>query len=134
MESVTIGAPVILASLQEENEFLKSEIKAYQKELAMAREAYKEELNLYMLAQVASQAEKSVEKEKYSEYMCSECGDLYTRAGYKIVEVSLSGASPVPSFVIVKKEHPAVTQEPVGSSRILEKETKPPWPTQVVTE
>ena len=46
-----------------------------------------------MLAQVASAAKKSAEKDQYSEYMCSECGDLYTRAGYKIVEVSLSGAS-----------------------------------------
>jgi len=66
--------------------------------------------------------------------MCSECGDLYTRAGYKIVEVPWSGASPMPPPVIVKNEHPAVTQEPAGSSRILEKETKPPWPTQVVTK
>lgn len=100
----------------------------------MARETYQKKLNLYILAQVASVAEKSIENYQYSEYMCSECGDLYTRAGYKIVEVPLSGAGPVPSPVIVKKEHPAVTQEPAGSSRILEKETKPPWPTQIVTE
>lgn len=32
--------PVTLASLQEENEFLKSEIEAYKHELTMAREAY----------------------------------------------------------------------------------------------
>jgi len=100
----------------------------------MARETYQKELNLHILAQVASAAKKSTEKDQYSEYMCSECGDLYTRAGYKIVEVPLFGASPVPSHVLVKTEHPDVTQEPAGSSRISEKETEPPQPTQVVTE
>ena len=100
----------------------------------MVREAYEKEINLYMLAQVASAAEKSAEKDQYSEYMCNECGDLYTRAGYKIVEVPLFGASPILPPIIVKKEYPAVTQELAGSSRILEKGTKPPRPTQVVTE
>lgn len=100
----------------------------------MARETYQKELNLHILAQVASAAEKSTEKDQYSEYMCSECGDLYTRAGYKIVEVSLSGASLVRSSVLVKTEHPIVTQELAGSSRISEKETEPPWATQVVME
>jgi len=96
----------------------------------MAREAYKEELNLYMLAQVASQVEKSVEKEQYSEYMCSECGDIYTQAGYKIIPVPFTGASPV----IFKKEHPVVTQELAGSSRISEEKIEPPRPTQVIDE
>ena len=113
---------------------MKSKIKAYQQELTKAREAYEKELKLYMLAQVASAAEKSAEKDQYSEYMCSECGDLYSRAGYKIVEVLLSGASSVSPPVIFKKEYLAVTQEPTGSSRILEKEIKPPRPTLVVTE
>lgn len=64
-----------------------------------------------MLAQVASATKKSVEKDQYNEYMCSECGDLYSRAGYKIVEVPLFGASLVSPPVIVKKEYPTVTQE-----------------------
>ena len=66
--------------------------------------------------------------------MCSECGDLYSRAGYKIIEVPLPGSSPISPPVIVKKEYPAVTQEPVGSSKTLEEEIKPPRPTLVVTE
>ena len=62
--------------------------------------------------------------------MCSECGDIYTQAGYKIIVVPLTGASPV----IIKKEHLAVTQEPAGSSIILEEETEPPRPSQVIDE
>ena len=100
----------------------------------MVKETYQNELNLHILAQVASGAEKSTEKDQYSEYMCSECGDLYTRAGYKIVKVPMPGTSLVPAPVLVKTEHPAVTQEPAGSSRIAEEEIEPPRPTQTVTE
>lgn len=73
-----------------------------------------------MLAQVASAAEKSAEKDRHNEYMCSECGDLYSRAGYKIIKVSLPGSSLVSAPVIVKKEHPTVTQEPAGPSTTFE--------------
>lgn len=121
LEPATTEASVTLASLQEEIEFLKSQIKDYQQELTMARETYQKELNQHILAQVAS--EKSIEKDQYSEYMCSECGDLYTQAGYKIVEVPMTGASPEPSPIVIKTEHPAITQEPVGSSRISEEES-----------
>ncbi len=126
--------PVTLTSLQEENEFLKFEIEAYKQELTRAREAYEKEINLYMLAQVASATEKSAEKDRNNEYMCSECGDFYSRVGYMIIEVPLPGSSPVSPPIIVKKEYPTITQEPAGSSKTLEEEIKPPWPTLVVTE
>jgi len=100
----------------------------------MGREAYEKELNLYILAQVASAAEKSTEKDRHNEYMCSECGDLYSRAGYKIIEVPLPGSTHVSAPVIVKKERPAVTQEPAGPSKTFEEEIKPPRPTLVVTD
>lgn len=53
---------VTLASLIQENEFLKLELEAYKQELIMAREAYDRELNLYTLAHAASAAEKSIKK------------------------------------------------------------------------
>jgi len=66
--------------------------------------------------------------------MCSECGDLYSRAGYKIIKVPLPGSTPVSAPVIVKKERPVVTQEPAGPSKTFEEEIKPPRPTLVVTD
>ena len=42
-----------MTSLLEENEFLKSELESYKKELTMAREAFERELNLHTLAHVA---------------------------------------------------------------------------------
>lgn len=113
-----------MAFLQQENEFLKVEIEAYKQELTRAREAYERELNLYTLAHVASAAENSAEKEIYEEYMCSQCGDLYAWAGYKVVETPLPRPTPASTPVIIKKECPAVTQEPVGPSIIYEEEDK----------
>jgi len=65
--------------------------------------------------------------------MCSECGHLYTEAGYQIVQVPMIGGSPQPSPVVIKTEQPVVTQEPASSSRIAEKDTEPPRPTQTIT-
>ena len=56
--------------------------------------------------------------------MCSQCGDLYSRAGYKVVEIPLSGPTPATTPVIIKKERPTVTQELAGPSRISEEEDK----------
>ena len=50
-----------------------------------------------------------------------QCGDIYYRAGYKVVQVPLPGATPTPSPFEVKTE-PAVTQEPTGSTKL---KTKP---------
>ena len=41
----------------------------------MVKESCQNEFNLHTLARVASAAEKS----QYNEYMCSECGELYTQ-------------------------------------------------------
>ena len=62
-----------MASLLEENEFLKSELEAYKNELIVAREAFDRELNLYMLAHTTS----SQNREPCTEYMCHECGNIY---------------------------------------------------------
>jgi len=66
--------------------------------------------------------------------MCSQCGDLYSRAGYKVVEIPLSRPTTAITFVVIKKERPAVTQEPAGPSRIFKEEEKPqlPQPAPVV--
>jgi len=87
----------------------------------MAREAYDKELNLYTLAHTTSMVEKNIEKDQYKEYMCSQCGNIYHKAGYKIVEIPLPGASPSSTSSAIKEERPTVTQEPVGPSKILKK-------------
>ena len=84
----------------------------------MAREAFDKELNLYMLAHTASVQKSDPSKE----YMCHECGNIYQQAGYKIVKVPVPETS---TSVAVKEERPTATQEPVGPSKNLEKETKP---------
>ena len=117
----TQGSPT-MASLLEENEFLKSELEAYKKELIMAREAFDRELNLYMLAHTTS-AQK---KDPCREYMCHECGNIYQQAGYKIVKIPVPEAS---TSVTIKEERPTVTQEPLGSSKILEKKPNHRYPT-----
>jgi hypothetical protein len=53
-EPVTPQPEPTMASVLEENEFLKSELEAYKQELAMAKEAYEKELNLYTLARTAT--------------------------------------------------------------------------------
>jgi hypothetical protein len=51
--------------------------------------------------------------------MCSQCGDIYDQAGYKVVQIPMPRASPAPTtFTVKKEEHPTVTQEPVGPSKI----------------
>jgi hypothetical protein len=57
--------------------------------------------------------------------MCSKCRDIYYQAGYKVFQIPMSGASPAPSTFAVKEEHPAVTEEPTGPSKIKTE----PWPT-----
>jgi len=120
-ETVTdTQSPVTLASLLQENEFLKSELEAYKQELVTAREAYDKELNFYTLAHVASTTEKSTEKDQYKEYMCSQCNNIYHQIGYKVVEIPLPGASPTSTSSAIKEECPTITQELVGPSKIKE--------------
>lgn len=102
----------------------------------MVKEAYQNEYNLHILARVASVTEKS----QYNEYMCNKCGELYTRAGYKIVQVLMTEANPQPSAAVIKTEKPVVTQEPAGAAeeeieqlaitqepaRVAEEETEQP--------
>jgi hypothetical protein len=47
-----------MASLLQENEFLRSELEAYKQELVMEKEAYEREINLYTLAHAAAMAKK----------------------------------------------------------------------------
>jgi len=62
--------------------------------------------------------------------MCSECGELYTQAGYKTVQVPITTASSQPSPVMIKTEQPVATQEPASSPKIVEEETEQPVVTQ----
>jgi hypothetical protein len=73
-----------MASILKENEFLKSQLEAYQQELARAREAYEKELNLYTLARTTTLSEKTTEN-LCKEYMCCQCGDIYYQEGYKVI-------------------------------------------------
>jgi len=114
-ETTSIQGPHTMASLLQENEFLKSEIEAYKAELAMAREAFEKELNLHTLAQVASMQNR----ETCIEYMCKECGTVYQNAGYKVVEISL------PETIMTEgtqEECPTAPQEPVGPPVMQEEE------------
>jgi hypothetical protein len=119
-----------MADVLAENEFLKSQLEAYQQELARARESYEKELSRYTLERTTTLAEQTIES-ICKEYMCCQCGNIYYQAGYKIVQVPVPGASPTPSPFEVKpavtqapaglskfKTEPAVTQEPTGPSRI----------------
>jgi hypothetical protein len=100
----------------QENEFLKSQLEAYQQELARAREEYEKELTRYALERTTILAERTTES-ICKEYMCCQCGNIYYQAGYKIVQVPVPGATPTPSPFEAKTE-PAVTQEPAGPSKI----------------
>jgi hypothetical protein len=75
--------------------------------------------NLYTLARVVAMAEKNTKDDQYRDYMCSQCGDIYNQAGYKVVQIPMPRASPAPtSFAVKKEECPTVTQELVGPSKI----------------
>jgi hypothetical protein len=104
----------------EENNFLKSQLEAYQQELARAREAFEKELSSFTLSRIATLAEQTAES-IWKEYMCCQCGDIYYRARYKVVQVPLPGEAPTPSPFEAKTE-PAATQEPTGSTKL---KTKP---------
>ena len=90
----------------------------------MAKEAYEKERNLHTLARIATMSEETTTESPCKEYMCSQCGDIYYQAGYKITQIPIPGAPPAPSTFVVKEEHPVVTQEPVGPSKIKNE----PWP------
>jgi hypothetical protein len=117
-EPVISKSKPTMADVLEENEFLKSQLEAYQQELARARESYEKELSRHALERTTTLAEQTTES-ICKEYMCCQCGDIYYRAGYKIIQVPVPGAVPPPSPFEVK---PAVTQEPAGSIKL---KTKP---------
>jgi type IV secretory pathway TraG/TraD family ATPase VirD4 len=56
-EPVTPQPEPKMASVLQENEFLRSELEAYKQEIAMAKEAYEKELKLYTLSHVATMIE-----------------------------------------------------------------------------
>jgi hypothetical protein len=119
-EPVASQSKQTLTDVLEENNFLNSQLEAYQQELARAKEAYEKELNSYTASHLATLAEQTTES-ICKEYMCCQCGDIYYRAGYKVVQVPLPGIVP-PPFPFEAKTEPAATQEPAGSTKI---KTKP---------
>jgi hypothetical protein len=134
-EPVISKSKPTMADVLEENEFLKSQLEAYQQELARAREAYEKELNRYALERTTTLAEQTTES-ICKEYMCCQCGDIYYRAGYKIIQVPLPGTVPPPSPFEAKTE-PAATQEPAGSTKLTTKPAvtqEPAGPSKIKTE
>jgi hypothetical protein len=123
-EPITPQPEPTMASILQENEFLKFELEAYKQDLAMAKEAYEKELNLYTLAHTATMSEGTTTENPCREYMCCQCGDIYYQAGYKVIQIPIPRAPPAPSTFTVKQEKPVVTQEPVGPSKIKTE----PWP------
>jgi len=119
-ELVTPQPEPTMASILQENEFLKSEMEAYKQELSMAKEAYENELNLYTLARTTTMSEGTTTENPCREYMCCQCGDIYYQAGYKVIQIPIPRAPPAPTFT-VKQEKPVVTQEPIGPSKIKTK-------------
>jgi hypothetical protein len=105
-----------MASVLQENEFLKLELEAYKQELARAKEAYEKELNLYTLDRIETLSEETTES-LCKEYMCCQCGDIYYQASYKVIQVPVPGATPTPSPFVVKEE-PIETQEPTGPPKL----------------
>jgi hypothetical protein len=135
-EPVTPQSEPTMASVLKENEFLKSELEAYKQELARAKEAYEKELNLYTLAHTTTMSEGTTES-LCKEYMCCQCGDIYYQAGYKVIQVPMSGASLTSSTFAVKKEEPAVTQEPaidVTQEPATAETQEPAGPPKIKTE
>jgi hypothetical protein len=123
-EPITPQPEPTMASVLQENEFLKSELEAYKQELVTAKEPYEKELNLYTLARTATMSEGTTIEKPCREYMCCQCGDIYYQVGYKVIQIPMPGAPPAPSTFAVKEEHPVVTQEPTGPSKIKTE----PWP------
>jgi hypothetical protein len=114
-EPVTSKSKQTMADVLEENNFLKSQLEAYQQELVRAREAYEKELSLYTLARIENLIEETTES-VCKEYMCCQCGYIYHQAGYKVIQVPVPGATPTPLPFV--KEEPAATQEPAGLSKL----------------
>jgi hypothetical protein len=118
-----------MAFVLQENEFLRSELEAYKQELVMVKEAYDKELKLYTLDRIVTMTEENTKENQCREYMCSQCGDIYYQAGYKVTQIPMPGASPTPTTFAVKEENPVVTQEPVGPFKIQNE----PRPTTTAT-
>jgi hypothetical protein len=134
-EPVASQSKQTITDVLEENNFLKSQLEAYQQELARAKEAYEKELNSYTASRLATLAEQTTES-ICKEYMCCQCGDIYYRAGYKVVQVPVPGTVPPPSPFEVKTE-PAATQEPAGSTKLKTKPAatqEPAGPSKIKTE
>jgi len=76
----------------------------------------------------------SAEESTKSEYMCSECVELFTTVGYKVVEEPVTGVIPESSAIEKKGEEeidkPATTQEPADSPKVVEEEIHKPAATQ----
>jgi hypothetical protein len=95
----------------------------------MVKEAYNKELKLYTLARIVAMIEENTKENQCREYMCSQCGDIYYQAGYKVTQIPMPGAFLAPTTFAVKEEDPVVTQELVGPSKIQNE----PWPTTTTT-
>ena len=103
----------------------------------MVKEAYEKELKLYTLARIATMIEENTTENQCREYMCSQCGDIYYQACYKVIQIPMPGAPPTPSTFAVKEEEPVVTQEPaiaVTQEPTTAETQEPVGPSKIKTE
>jgi hypothetical protein len=76
-----------IATLVAENEILREEIRHLQLELEAVKRAKMEACTLCVLSRAPEVVGKSKDETEFGdeEYMCKECGDLYTGAGYQVI-------------------------------------------------
>jgi hypothetical protein len=136
-EPITPQPKPTMASVLEENEFLKSEMEAYKQELVTAKESYEKELNFYTLARTTTMSEGTTTENPCREYMFCQCGDINYQTGYKVIQIPMPGASLAPSTFAVKEEEPVVTQElatTVTQEPTTAKTQEPAGPSKIETE
>jgi hypothetical protein len=114
-----------IATLVAENEMLREEIRHPQLELEVVKRAKMEACTLSVLSRATEVVGKSKDETKfgYEEYMCKECGDLYTGAGYQVIQVPRDTITQEPVSIVMQSESVvAATQEP--SFKTMNQETQ----------
>jgi hypothetical protein len=103
-----------ITELLKENDSLKAELASLRDELQVARQNNPEGIALDILSL------RKVVMDQHRELMCSECGNIYFEAGYKIVKVPVTGQPEEPVNLSVKTEFDLTApQEPVRKRRSL---------------
>jgi hypothetical protein len=101
-----------ITELLKENDSLKAELASLKEELQVARQKNPEGIALDILSLTKAVMDQN------RELMCSECGNIYFQAGYKVVKVPVTGQPEEPVNLSVKTEYDLTApQEPVRQRR-----------------